>query len=298
MKITNKIIIGALVAVSFSASAFAQDLTKKDPMADTSYSIGYNMCSTISQDPNLKKDGISTQELVAGFTAGATNQPPRIGKADILKKLQDFSTKIQKAKSLAQVEKFVKNSAPFTKSPYFPVVNEKKENKVMLLEFFDYQCGYCKKAGPVLEKVIQANPDVEFMFVEYPIFSSRMQESGYAAQMGVAVFKIGGEKAYLHYHNALLELKGKLTNKIIENTAKDSGVDAQKAVELAKDDDVAKHIQDMLAHGSYKIGISGTPFIVITSVAQPTVDNTEIIGGFTSQENIQKAIDNVKAKVK
>ncbi len=44
--------------------------------------------------------------------------------------------------------------------------------KVTVVEFFDYQCIYCARLAPELEKVIKANPDVRFVFKEFPIFGS------------------------------------------------------------------------------------------------------------------------------
>ncbi|MGZ3404555.1 MAG: DsbA family protein, partial [Phenylobacterium sp.] len=42
--------------------------------------------------------------------------------------------------------------------------------KITVVEFFDYRCGYCKLAAPEVVKLIQENPDVRFVFKEFPIF--------------------------------------------------------------------------------------------------------------------------------
>jgi len=303
MTILKKIsIITTAIAISlFAISSFAYAASNDQSVKNYSYFIGYNMGSGISANKTLKAQGINSKEFAAGFEAAVKEQQPKISETQVQKLMQAFGAKMQKVQSAEQVAKFIANKTAFVDSPYFPRSNENKDNKVMIIEFFDYQCMYCSKISPTIKALQKANPDVEFMFVEYPIFGQSFKESLYAAQMGVAVFKLGGEKAYMIYHDSVFnshEDEGKLQNKTIEKAAKESGVDFEKAVKLAKSDDVIKHIQDMLKLGTSKIDITGTPFMIITSVNNQTVENTEIIGGFTSQENIQKAIDNVKTLIK
>ena len=75
--------------------------------------------------------------------------------------------------------------------------------KVTVVEFFDYQCIYCARLAPELEKVIKANPDVRFVFKEFPIFGLRWPASLSAAKTGLQVWKQKGADAYLNYHNAI-----------------------------------------------------------------------------------------------
>ncbi|WP_181959167.1 thioredoxin domain-containing protein, partial [Klebsiella pneumoniae] len=61
--------------------------------------------------------------------------------------------------------------------------------KVTVVEFFDYQCIYCARLAPELEKVIKANPDVRFVFKEFPIFGQRWPASLSAAKTGLQIWK-------------------------------------------------------------------------------------------------------------
>ena len=53
-----------------------------------------------------------------------------------------------------------------------PVIGN-KDAEVVLIEFFDYNCVYCSKAAPDVEKIIKANPDMKFVFKEWPIFDTK-----------------------------------------------------------------------------------------------------------------------------
>lgn len=63
-----------------------------------------------------------------------------------------------------------------------------KTAKVNVIEFFDYQCIYCSKVSPAIEKMQKEFPNVKFIYKETPIFSKRWEASKYAAQIGLDVF--------------------------------------------------------------------------------------------------------------
>ncbi|EPX2831368.1 hypothetical protein ACU6Z3_22840 [Klebsiella aerogenes] len=59
------------------------------------------------------------------------------------------------------------------------------DRAVMVVEFFDYQCIWCSRLAPELEKVMKANKNVRYYFMEWPVFSSRWPESLLAAKTGL-----------------------------------------------------------------------------------------------------------------
>ncbi|PNF13488.1 disulfide bond formation protein DsbA [Enterobacter cancerogenus] len=166
--------------------------------------------------------------------------------------------------------------------------------KVTVVEFFDYQCIYCARLAPVLEKVIKANPKVRFVFKEFPIFSERWPASLAAAKTGLQVWIQKGSDAYFNYHNAIYSTghtEGKLTDADISMVAKTVEFDSKSAP------DVQETLEDinMLAQ---KLGFSGTPAIVVLPTTGANVNNVTVIPGYTNAEALQRAInmaaDNVK----
>lgn len=84
----------------------------------------------------------------------------------------------------------------------------------MVVEFFDYQCIWCSRFAPELEKAIKNNRKVRYFFMEWPVFGSRWPASLLAAKTGLQVWKEQGAEAYLKYHNDLYGTglnEGKLT---------------------------------------------------------------------------------------
>jgi len=70
------------------------------------------------------------------------------------------------------------------------------DGKITVVEFFDYRCGYCKLAAPEVVKLIKDNPDVRFVFKEFPIFgevsdtAAKIALTREAKAKGVELYKV------------------------------------------------------------------------------------------------------------
>ena len=166
--------------------------------------------------------------------------------------------------------------------------------KVTVVEFFDYQCIYCARLAPELEKVIKANPDVRFVFKEFPIFGQRWPASLSAAKTGLQVWKQKGADAYLHYHNAIYATghnEGKLTDADISAAAKAVKFDAKTAPDVQGNLDGINTLAQQL-------GFSGTPALVVLPSTGASADNVTVIPGYTSAEALQQAISHAAGDTK
>lgn len=130
---------------------------------------------------------------------------------------------------------------------------------VTVVEFFDYNCGYCKKAHSSLEQFLQGDKKVRVVYKEFPILG---QPSVEMAQVAVAVNLVSPE-SYKKFHDALMKSseRGKAgALKIV----KSAGLNSAKIEEVLKSqkDKIESIIQSNLALGG-SIGINGTPGFVI-----------------------------------
>lgn len=158
--------------------------------------------------------------------------------------------------------------------------------KVTVVDFFDYQCIYCARLAPELEKVIKASPDVRFVFKEFPIFGQRWPASLSAAKTGLQVWKRKGADAYLHYHNAIYATghnEGKLTDADISAAAKAVKFDAKTAHDV-------QGTLDGINTLAQQLGFSGTPALVVLLSTGASADNVTVIPGYTSAEALLQAI--------
>lgn len=167
-----------------------------------------------------------------------------------------------------------------------PVAGNPK-GKVVLVEFFDYQCGHCKRMTPVIEALIDANKEVKIIFKELPIFG---EGSAYASQMALAAQQ---QDKYQDLHNAFMNEPAKLSKNKVKELAATVGLDADK---LESSEAMAKFQQQISNNKTLaqRLGIRGTPaFVLATNVGQPNMQ-VVFIPGAASSFRLQSAIDELK----
>lgn len=165
---------------------------------------------------------------------------------------------------------------------------------VNVVEFFDYQCIYCARLAPEVEKVIKANPGTRFIFKEWPIFDQRWENSSLAAKTGLQVWRQKGADAYLKYHNGLYASghnEGKLTVKDIDTATKAVGFNPKTAPNV-------QNSLDGINSLALRLGIRGTPTIVVLPTTGSNAANVTVISGLATAGALQVAIDKAAEKAK
>lgn len=132
--------------------------------------------------------------------------------------------------------------------------------KVTIVEFFDYNCGFCKRATPwVEEAVAKYGDDIRVVFKELPILDDRTRTSRLASRAALAAHKQG---KYEEMHFALMNQK-RLSGEIIRKTAEDIGLDMNRYKADLADPTIEQHISDTLELANRLPALTGTPFFVV-----------------------------------
>lgn len=135
-----------------------------------------------------------------------------------------------------------------------------KDAKVTIVEFFDYNCGYCKKSTEWIKTILEVYPnDVRVVFKELPILDGRTKTSRSAA---IAALAAGRQGKYKEMHFALMNERGLSTEKI-ETLAAANGIDVETLRKDIKDPKLAKQIDDTIELAQNLPPLTGTPFFVI-----------------------------------
>lgn len=135
-----------------------------------------------------------------------------------------------------------------------------KNAKVTIVEFFDYNCGYCKRSTEWLNDVIDKHPkDVRVVFKELPILDRSTKTSRNAAKAALAA---GRQGKYREMHFALMKASG-LTADRIDTIAKKVGVDVAKMRKDMTDPEMEKYLEDTFGLASTIPDLTGTPFFLI-----------------------------------
>jgi len=128
--------------------------------------------------------------------------------------------------------------------------------EVTVVEFFDYNCGYCKKAFTELQQLINEDEDIQVVFKEMPILG---QSSYEAARWALAAHK---QDKYFEFHAALMEMQGAKNEATFKKIAKDIGLDVDQMEKDIKDPAIEQTIQENIQLAQ-DLGIRGTPAFLI-----------------------------------
>ena len=135
-----------------------------------------------------------------------------------------------------------------------------KNAKVTVVEFFDYNCGFCKTSSDWLKGVMDKHPkDVRIVFKELPILDGRTKTSRNAAKAALAAARQG---KYTTIHFSLMAERS-LTEDRVFQIAEKAGLDIEKLKKDMKDPELDRQLQDGLLLANRIPSLTGTPFFVI-----------------------------------
>lgn len=147
------------------------------------------------------------------------------------------------------------------------------EAELVIVEFFDYNCGVCRSAMPSVLAYTEDDPKVRLVFQEYPVIAEHSRQ---ASRIAVAAGKLGDD-AYLNVHRALLQ-GGAPNDAAINSALARAGFDAEAIANAvaADGDDIDALIDRSMAMGR-QIGSRGTPFFI---VANPSSGMFDVMDGY------------------
>lgn len=153
---------------------------------------------------------------------------------------------------------------------------------VAVVEFFDYNCGYCKRAQATVDKLLQDDKKVKVIFKEYPILGQSSEE---LSKVAIAVNMINSD-AYLKFHNALMRSNSKTKDDALK-IAKSVGVNIDKLKKTleSKKAEIEEEIKFNRELGA-SIGVNGTPaFIVGNELVSGAVEIDVLKEKLSAQRN-------------
>ena len=168
----------------------------------------------------------------------------------------------QLAAAKASTDAIKKYRNELERDPRDIVINP--NGKITVVEFFDYRCGYCKLAAPEVVKLIEQNPDIRFVFKQFPIFGS---VSDTAAK--VALTPQAKAKGLDLYKSWMAEKA--LDDAIIDRDLTAAGIDPVQARKAAQDPAIERQILDARALAQ-SLKIEGTPAFIVGDTMVPGAD--------------------------
>tara|TARA_R110000787_G_scaffold137458_9_gene250378 strand:- start:51356 stop:52105 length:750 start_codon:yes stop_codon:yes gene_type:complete len=152
------------------------------------------------------------------------------------------------------------------------------DGEVTVVEFFDYNCGYCKRVSPTVAALIEGNRDVKVIYKEFPILGDASIEAAKGAMAAVRQGK------YHEMHEGLMNHRGRVTAATVMSVAKDLGLDTEQLDRDMKDPEIQSAIERNYALAQ-NLGITGTPAFVI---------GNKLVPGAASLETLEELVKEVR----
>jgi protein-disulfide isomerase len=177
--------------------------------------------------------------------------------------MQDVMTELEKRQKAAEAEKnraaVADNNATIFSSPHQVVLGNPQGN-VTMVEFFDYNCGYCKHALSDMLTLLKTDPNLKFVLKEFPVLGEGSVEAAHVA-VAARMQDVTGKK-YIEFHQKLLGGRGPADKARALAAAKEVGFDMARIEKDMASDEVKKTIDENLKLAEL-IGVNGTPSYVV-----------------------------------
>jgi protein-disulfide isomerase len=149
---------------------------------------------------------------------------------------------------------------------------------VTLVEYFDYNCGYCRSSLPAIAELVRRDPNLKVVFKEFPILS---EQSVTAARLSLAAAAQGKFKPF---HDALYAA-GPVSDETIQAAARTAGLDLAKAAAMTPRAEAEIAANRRVAQ---TLGLTGTPSWVI---------GTKVVSAALPLEELEKAVEEARAQL-
>jgi protein-disulfide isomerase len=160
----------------------------------------------------------------------------------------------------------------------FSFVAGNMDADVTIVEFYDYNCGYCKQVPAAFARLLDEDANVKIIYKELPILAP---SSEYASMAAMASMKQG---KFMEFHTALMKNKKELDEDLVMQIALSSGLDKDVLIKDMENPDIQTNIMQT-KYLVQNIGLSGTPGFVI---------GDQLIPGYIPYEKLKEIVDQVR----
>ena len=189
---------------------------------------------------------------------------------------------------IESLEKFTANQKEKEKKSFVNILNNfydtkvyeslprigNMDSKLIIIEFVDYNCGYCKKTLSTISKLMKNFDNIQIVFIDYPILS---ESSEIAARASLAANE---QNAYFEYHTILLNNTKSINENILYKIAKELSLDIEKFKKDISSEKIKNNIIKNIKFAN-SLKIRGTPTFII---------GKQILPGAYDYEKLKKII--------
>lgn len=215
-----------------------------------------------------------TEARIRGLVAETLRENPEL----VLEALQTLEARQAEAQAAAAAATLADERTLLERDPNAPVLGN-PEGDVTVVEFFDYNCPYCKRAMPEVDALLAEDRNIRLVLREWPILS---EGSAFAARVALASRKQG---KYAEMHDALMGMRCKVEPDTVLRIAGELGLDVEQLKADMQSPEVEEHIATSMRLAE-ALGFNGTPSFVI---------GDQLIPGFVEKAQLAEAVSAARA---
>ena len=197
----------------------------------------------------------------------------------VLKAIQ----KLQSKQKTGAEEKLAKTFKAYVANIDFPASGAlEKDSDIVIYEWMDYQCGYCKATYKTLKKMTDNDTRITVKYIDYPILGQVSTLASYVAMSA------RNQGKYMAFHSRLMEYKGRLSETIIFEQAELAGLN----ISQVKKDITSTKIKDLIQRNiglGKSVGATGTPYMIVYGEK-----TSKILGGFVKEKPFKDIITKIR----
>lgn len=195
----------------------------------------------------------------------------------IVEAMQNLERKQREAEQTEAQAALTAHRDELLNSPESPVGGN-PQGDVTLIEFFDYNCPYCRQVAPAMVAAEDGDPQLRIVYKEFPILGPN---SVFAAKAALAALR---QNLYPQFHKAMMQVSGSADEAQVVAVAKEIGLNVEQLRTDMQDPAMDAEIDRNLALAR-ALRINGTPGFVI---------GDEILRGATDLQTMQRLIDQAR----
>ena len=217
------------------------------------WAIGVAVATTMTLPAQAQSFDAAEREAIGDIVREYLLENPDV----IVEAIEVLQQREEQAAQEAQLSALRDRAGEIFHSPASPAMGE-LDGDVVLVEFFDYQCGYCASVLDDVFALSEEDQNLRVVFKELPILGPA---STLASQVALAV-RLQDEDLYVPVHNALMGHQGPLNETVIFEIAAEVGADVEQVRADLRDPRVIGEIEANLRLAD-SLGIRGTPAFIV-----------------------------------
>ncbi len=191
----------------------------------------------------------------------------------IVEAIRTFQAREEQATKERAQANLVARRNELVNDPTSPIAGN-PDGDVTIVEFFDLRCGFCKQVLPIVMALMEDDPNVRYVFKEFPILGP---ESVVASRAALAAWRLDKDK-YLAFHLALMGSRGSLPESKVMKLAAKSGYDVEELRRELTDPEIEVALKQNLQLAD-SLNINGTPTFIIGNRLFPGAITAKALNG-------------------